>query len=140
MAQAGLRPSEDFLLYMMVELPVNVLMLDAFIDEGVDGLSIGSNDLTQLTLGLDRDNQKIAPHFSETNPAVLGLIEQTILTGRGRGIPVGICGQGPSDSPELVRKLVQWGITSISVTPDCLSQTRQNVAAAERELVSAPVL
>ncbi len=122
-----------FQLWMMVEVPSNVLLLDEFIDCGIDGVSIGSNDLTQLTLGIDRDSERFADTFDERNPAVLRAIEQVITTARRRGITVSVCGQGPSEHPDLAQRLVDWGITSISVTPDVIEQTRQLVANAEAQ-------
>jgi len=122
-----------FQLWMMVEVPSNVLLLDEFIDCGIDGVSIGSNDLTQLTLGIDRDSERFADTFDERNPAVLRAIEHVITTARNRGITVSVCGQGPSEHPDLAQRLVDWGITSISVTPDVIEQTRQLVANAEAQ-------
>ena len=120
-----------FQLWMMVEVPSNVLLLDEFIDCGIDGVSIGSNDLTQLTLGIDRDSERFADSFDERNPAVLKSIEHVITTAKRRGITVSVCGQGPSEHPDLAQRLVDWGITSISVTPDVIEQTRHLVANAE---------
>jgi pyruvate,water dikinase len=125
LAQQGLERSPDFKLWMMAELPSNFLLLDRFLDTGIDGVSIGSNDLTQLVLGVDRDNEHLAEMFDERDPAVLQAIEQMVKTCVSRGVTVSICGQGPSVYPELTRKLVEWGITSISVTPDMIQQTRQ---------------
>ncbi len=123
-AAAGLYRSSYFKLWMMVEIPANVILLDEFIDVGIDGVSIGSNDLTMLILGIDRDNAEVAPNFDERNPAVLWALEKTITTCVRRGITCGICGQAPSEYPELVEKLVKWGITSISVNPDAIGRTR----------------
>ena len=122
-----------FQLWMMVEVPSNVLLLDEFIDCGIDGVSIGSNDLTQLTLGIDRDSERFAETFDERNPAVLKAIEHVITTAKRRGITVSVCGQGPSEHPDLAQRLVDWGITSISVTPDVIEQTRHLVANAEAQ-------
>ncbi len=122
-----------FQLWMMVEVPSNVWLLDEFIDCGIDGVSIGSNDLTQLTLGIDRDSERFADTFDERNPAVLKAIEHVISTARRRGITVSVCGQGPSEHPDLAQRLVDWGITSISVTPDVIEQTRHLVANAEAQ-------
>jgi len=132
----GLRRSSRFKLWMMVEVPSNVVILEDFAKVGIDGVSIGSNDLTMLTLGIDRDNEKIAEGFDEMNPAVLWMLEQTIKKCRKLGLTSSICGQAPSDYPELTRKLVKWGITSISVNPDVINQTRQVIYEAEKELVS----
>jgi pyruvate,water dikinase len=127
----GLKRSEDFKLWMMAEVPSNVFILDRFIDVGIDGISIGSNDLTQLTLGIDRDNAKFATEFDERNEAVMVALETLIRTAKARGITSSICGQAPSDYPELTQKLVEWGITSVSVTPDVIDKARENIARVE---------
>lgn len=132
----GFRQSPDLKLWMMVEVPSNIFLLDKFIDVGIDGISIGSNDLTQLTLGIDRDNAKLAEEFDERDEAVMIALEMAITTCRRRGITASICGQAPSVYPELTEKLVEWGITSVSVSPDMINQTRQIVAAAEERLAA----
>jgi pyruvate,water dikinase len=131
MEELGLKRSEDFKLWMMVEIPSNVILLNEFIDVGIDGVSIGSNDLTQLTLGIDRDNAVLAKEFDERNLAVLRSLEQIVKTCRQRGITSSICGQAPSDYPEITERLVEWGITSVSVNPDVIEKTRKIVADAE---------
>jgi len=123
--------SPSFKLYMMVEIPSNVILLDKFIDVGIDGISIGSNDLTMLTLGLDRDNSEIAKDFNELDPAVLWSLKRVVTKAHKRGINASICGQAPSNHPDLVEKLVKWGITSISVSPDAIDRTREIIAWAE---------
>lgn len=130
----GLRQSNDFKLWMMVEVPSNVFLINKFIDVGIDGISIGSNDLTQLILGIDRDSQKLAEAFDERNEAVLMALERVIKAAARKGITSSICGQAPSVYPELTEKLVEWGITSVSVNPDVLEKTRGIVAAAEQRL------
>ena len=135
-AAAGLYRSSSFKLYMMVEIPANVILLDDFIDVGIDGVSIGSKDLTMLILGIDRDNSEVASQFSELNPAVLWALEKTIKTCVKRGILCSICGQAPSQYPDLVEKLVSWGITSISVNPDAIARTREIVYHCEEKLIS----
>jgi pyruvate,water dikinase len=137
MVREGLVRSRDFKLWMMAEVPSNALILDRFIDVGIDGISIGSNDLTQLILGIDRDNARFAAEFDERNEAVMLALEQLIKTAKRRGITSSICGQAPSDYPDLAQRLVEWGITSISVNPDVIDKTRQIVAEAEAKL--APV-
>jgi len=137
MEREGLARSQDFKLWMMAEVPSNVFILDRFIDVGIDGISIGSNDLTQLILGIDRDAARFATEFDERNEAVMLALEQLIKTAKRRGITSSICGQAPSDYPDLAQKLVEWGITSISVNPDVIDKTRQIVAAAEAKV--APV-
>jgi pyruvate,water dikinase len=134
MVREGLAPSEDFKLWMMAEVPSNALILDKFLDVGIDGISIGSNDLTQLVLGVDRDNARLAAEFDERNEAVLVALEHLIKTAKARGVTASICGQAPSDYPDLAEKLVEWGITSISVTPDVIDKTRKIIADAEAKL------
>jgi len=134
LANEGLRQSPDFKLWMMVEVPSNVFLIDKFLDIGIDGISIGSNDLTQLILGIDRDSQKLAEQFDERNEAVLMALERVIKATAKRGVTSSICGQAPSVYPELTEKLVGWGITSVSVNPDVLEKTRGIIAAAERRL------
>ena len=135
-AQNGLLRSPSFKFYMMAEIPSNVILLDKFIDVGIDGISIGSNDLTMLTLGLDRDNSEVAPSFNEMDPAVLWSLKRLITKSKKRGISCSICGQAPSNYPELVEKLVKWGATSISVSPDAIDATREIVAAAEKKKIT----
>ncbi|OGL01485.1 MAG: phosphoenolpyruvate synthase [Candidatus Rokubacteria bacterium RIFCSPHIGHO2_02_FULL_73_26] len=133
MAAQGLRRGEGGLeVYVMCEIPSNVILAEEFA-ERFDGFSIGSNDLTQLTLGVDRDSARLAGLFDEENPAVTRLIEQVIRTAHARGRKVGLCGQAPSDRPRFARFLVRAGIDSISVTPDSFIQVKQHVAAAEAE-------
>ena len=130
----GLYQFPNFKLWMMVELPSNVFLIDKFIDTGIDGVSIGSNDLTQLILGIDRNNSKLAAEFDERNEAVLQAIEKVIKVSVSKGITSSICGQAPSIYPELTENLVKWGITSISVTPDMIDITRRIIASAEEKL------
>jgi len=132
----GLRSSKDFKIWMMVEVPSNIFLIDKFIDVGIDGISIGSNDLTQLILGIDRDNPKLAEDFDERNEAVMLAVKKAIKTSVKRGITVSICGQAPSSYPELTKKLVRWGITSVSVSPDAIETTREIIARAEGRMVS----
>jgi len=136
--QEGLKQSDEFKLWMMAEVPSNAIMLDKFIDVGIDGISIGSNDLTQLVLGIDRDNEVLAKDFDERNEAVMLALEQLVTTARRRGITSSICGQAPSDYPDLTEKLVEWGITSISVNPDVIDKTRKIIADAEAKLGVKP--
>ena len=130
----GLVQSPDFKLWMMVEVPSNIILLDKFIDVGIDGISIGSNDLTQLTLGIDRDSPKLAEGFDERDEAVMWSLESAIKTARRRGVTSSICGQAPSVYPELTAKLVEWGITSVSASPDVIEQTRATIAEVEKRL------
>lgn len=135
-SQAGLLRSPSFKLQMMVEIPSNVILLDKFIDVGIDGISIGSNDLTMLVLGLDRDNGEVAKSFNEMDPAVLWALKKAITTAKKRGITSSICGQAPSNYPDLVEKLVNWGVTSISVSPDAIDRTREIVSWVEKKIMS----
>ncbi len=130
----GLYQFSNFKLWMMVEVPSNVFLIDKFLDVGIDGISIGSNDLTQLILGIDRDNPKLAPQFDERDEAVLMAIERVIKVAASKGVTCSICGQAPSVYPELTENLVKWGITSVSVSPDMIDETRRIVAAAEAKL------
>jgi len=135
-AGAGLLRSPSFKLFMMTEIPSNVILLDKFIDVGIDGISIGSNDLTMLTLGLDRDNSEVSRDFNEMDPAMLWSLKRLITKAKKRGIMVGICGQAPSNHPDLVEKLVKWGITSISVSPDAIDHTREIIHWAENRKIN----
>lgn len=120
---------------IMVEDETNVARLDAYIEAGIDGISIGSNDLTQLVLGVDRDNSRLQkiPRYSEMNPAVISKIIEVIRRCRERGIETGICGDGPSSNPEMARILVEAGIGSIGVTPDRYLATYRLVKAEEEK-------
>jgi len=129
-----LSSSPDFKLWMMVEVPSNVILIEEFLDTGIDGISIGSNDLTQLILGIDRDSPVLADIFDERNEAVMQAMERVITTCRGKGVTSSICGQAPSFYPEVTEKLVQWGITSVSVSPDMIDKTREIIAAVETKL------
>ncbi|MFC7850741.1 phosphoenolpyruvate synthase [Arthrobacter sp. NPDC057388] len=123
LAANGLRRGENGLeIVMMCELPANALLADEFL-EYFDGFSIGSNDLTQLTLGLDRDSALVADGFDERNPAVTRLLELAITACRAKGRYVGICGQGPSDHPDFAEWLLAQGISSISLNPDAVTET-----------------
>lgn len=135
MHEAGLIRSHTFKLFMMVEIPSNAILINQFIDEGLDGVSIGSNDLTMLILGTDRDNQEVAAEFDEQNAAVEWAFERVIKAARQHGIEVGMCGQAPSEYPALVEKLVQWGIHSVSVSPDAVDKTRKTIHEAELKLL-----
>ncbi len=138
LAVNGLTRGENGLeVYVMCEIPSNVILADDFAAL-FDGFSIGSNDLTQLVLGVDRDSELVAPVFDERNPAVLSMIDRVIDAGRRAGRKVGICGQAPSDYPELVRFLVERRITSISLNPDALVRGLEAVAAAEARLGIQP--
>jgi len=135
LAENGLSRSALFKIWLMVEVPSTVILLDEFIDEGIDGVSIGSNDLTMLILGVDRDNYRVSNIYDENNEAVLWALEKVIKTCVRREVPVSICGQAPSEFPELVSQMVDWGVTSVSVNPDAIEKTRENIFEAERKLL-----
>jgi pyruvate,water dikinase len=121
--QNGLKRGEDGLkVIMMCEVPTNALLADRYL-EFFDGMSIGSNDMTQLTLGLDRDSAIIARLFDERDDAVKALLHMAIQACRKAGKYIGICGQGPSDHPDLARWLLDEGIESMSLNPDTVVET-----------------
>ncbi|MFG5384395.1 phosphoenolpyruvate synthase [Yoonia sp. R2-816] len=131
MAENGLERGKDGLqVYVMCEIPANVVRAAEFA-ERFDGFSIGSNDLTQLTLGIDRDSDELAGLFREDDPSVLWMIENVIEAAHKAGSKVGFCGQAPSNDPTYAKRLVGFGIDSISVTPDSFVSVLRNVAAAE---------
>lgn len=131
MAENGLRRGENSLeVYVMCEIPSNVILAQAFA-ERFDGFSIGSNDLTQLTLGVDRDSEELAELFDEQDEAVKWMIESVIREAHKAGAKIGLCGQAPSDHPEFAEFLVACGIDSISVSPDSFIAVKRKVAAAE---------
>ncbi|MEQ8366032.1 MAG: phosphoenolpyruvate synthase [Roseicyclus sp.] len=133
MAEHGLERGRDGLqVYVMCEIPSNVVRAAEFA-ERFDGFSIGSNDLTQLTLGIDRDSDTLAALFREDDPAVLWMIETVIREAHKAGRKVGFCGQAPSNDPAYAQRLVGFGIDSISVTPDSFVQVLRNIDAAEAE-------
>jgi pyruvate,water dikinase len=138
MAKHGLERGRNGLeLYVMCEIPSNVLLIEQFA-EHFDGFSIGSNDLTQLVLGVDRDSEILGPVFDERNPAVLRALELAITGAHRAGRKIGICGQAPSDHPEIAEFLVRAGIDSLSLSPDVAVATRLRVAALEARLGSRP--
>lgn len=133
---SGLPRTQTFKLWMMVEIPVNVILLDEFIDVGIDGLSVGTNDLTMLMLGTDRDNETVASDYDERNPAVLWALQHIIRTAHKRGVTVSVCGQAPSSHPDVAEFLCKEGVTSVSVTPDVIDKTRQVIYDTEHKLVT----
>ncbi len=134
MKEFGLERGKNGLeVYVMIEIPSNVLLAESFA-ELFDGFSIGSNDLTQLTLGLDRDSTLVSELFNEKNPAVMQLIATAIRVARKKGIKIGLCGQAPSDMPEFAQFLVREGIHSISFNADALLSGIENINAAEEML------
>jgi pyruvate,water dikinase len=133
--EIGLFDDPFFDLWVMAEVPSVVYYMDQYQKLGVDGISIGSNDLTQLVLAIDRDSEVLAPLFNEMDEAVLDHIRQLLEKARELGMKSSICGQAPSVFPEYAGKLVEWGIDSISVNWDVVEQTIKNVASAEMKLL-----
>ena len=134
MAAEGLeRGRAGLQVYVMCEIPSNVILAAEFAQR-FDGFSIGSNDLTQLTLGVDRDSAELAPLFNERDPAVIWMIQTVIAKAHAAGAKVGLCGQAPSNDPAFARLLVEAGIDSISVTPDSFLAVKTHVAAAESDM------
>jgi pyruvate,water dikinase len=134
MGEHGLVQGENELeIYAMCELPANVVFADEFL-EVFDGYSIGSNDLTQLALGLDRDSEMVAHLFDERNGAVEKMVAMAIDAAKRSGKKIGICGQAPSDYPEFADFLVERGINSISLNPDTVIKTTQHILATESAL------
>jgi pyruvate,water dikinase len=134
MEKHGLKRGQDGLeIYVMCEIPSNVILADEFADI-FDGFSIGSNDLTQLILGVDRDSEIVASIFDERNAAVKKMIAQVIATARAKGRKIGICGQAPSDYPDFAQFLVEQGIDSISLTPDTVLKTTLAILETERKM------
>jgi pyruvate,water dikinase len=134
-ATEGLFESSSFKFWMMVELPVNVILIDDFIKVGIDGVSIGSNDLAMLLLGTDRDNAEVRDAYNERSPAVLWSLKRVIKHCNANGVTSSICGQAPSVYEDLVEKLVSYGITSISVNPDAIGRVRGIIADVEKKLI-----
>ncbi|MBO7699986.1 MAG: phosphoenolpyruvate synthase, partial [Eubacteriaceae bacterium] len=134
MEEEGLKRGADFKVWLMAEIPANIILADMFNDY-VDGYSIGSNDLTMLTLGCDRDNDTVSPIFDERNLAVKRFVKKLIDTAHAAGKTVSICGQAPSVYPEFAEFLVRSGIDSLSVNPDMVKQTKRNIAQVEQRMM-----
>lgn len=134
-AAEGFFDDPTFKFWMMVELPVNVIALEDFIKVGIDGVSIGSNDLTMLLEGTDRDNSDVAQSFDERSPAVMWALRRVISLCNKNAVSSSICGQAPSEYEDLVEKLVGWGITSVSVNPDSINRVRNVIVATEKKIV-----
>lgn len=137
---AGLKRGPDFKLWIMAEVPSVAIQMEEFCKLGIDGVSIGSNDLTQLVLGVDRDNSVLAASFDERYPAVLYTIEHIVRTCRAYKVTCSICGQAASDYPEVVETVVKAGATSVSVSPDRVVDTRKLIASIERKLLLEKVM
>jgi pyruvate,water dikinase len=133
MAEYGLERGKNGLeIYVMTEIPSNVVQADDFA-EIFDGFSIGSNDLTQLTLGIDRDSELVSRLFDEENKAVKTMISNAIMSARNKKTKIGLCGQAPSDFPGFAKFLVQKGINSISFNPDAIAKGIRNIVEAEKK-------
>lgn len=130
----GLFENSSFKFWMMVELPINVILIDDFIKVGIDGVSVGSNDLTMLISGTDRDNAEVSQAFDERSPAVLWSLKRVIKHCNKHDVTSSICGQAPSVYDDLVETLVEYGITSISVNPDAVNRVRGIIAETEKKI------
>jgi pyruvate,water dikinase len=134
MEEYGLKQGENYLeVYVMAEIPSNVILAKEFA-QIFDGFSIGSNDLTQLTLGIDRDSSTVSELFDENNDAAKAMIAMVIKAAKEAGKKIGLCGQAPSDFPEFAQFLVEQGIDSISFNPDAFLQGIKNIVIAEKQL------
>jgi len=134
MTQLGLKRGENGLeIYVMCEIPNNVIQIDAF-SQYFDGFSIGSNDLTQLTLGVDRDSAILAEDFDERDPGVKEIIRMAVEGAQRNHKHIGICGQAPSDYPEMAEFLVKIGIDSMSLNPDTVLKTTQRLLKTEEQI------
>jgi pyruvate,water dikinase len=133
--EEGLKRGPDFKLWIMCEVPATVFLIDKFVQEGIDGISFGTNDLTMLILGIDRDDASIQEIYDERNLAVLRAMSHVIRVCRDNGVTTSICGQAPSNYPEVVEFLVREGAVSMSVNPDKVIETKQLVAGIEQKLI-----
>ena len=131
----GLTNDRSFQLWVMDEVPSVISWLEEYVRLGANGVSIGSNDLTQLVLGVDRDSEALAPLYDERDRAVTSAIRAIVAECKRLGITCSICGQAPSVHPEYAEWLVRMGIDSISVSPDAIDVTRRNVASAEQRIL-----
>ena len=133
-SEVGFEPHKDVDFGMMVEIPAAAIMIDEYIKVGIDFVSLGTNDLTQYTLAVDRNNEFVAKHYTEEHPAVMKLIERTIRKCAEAGVTCSICGQAGS-VPHIVEKLVGYGITSVSSNTDAIADVRKTVARAEQKII-----
>ena len=133
-SEVGFEPHKDVDFGMMVEIPAAAIMIDEYIKVGIDFVSLGTNDLTQYTLAVDRNNEFVAKHYTEEHPAVMKLIERTIRKCAEAGVKCSICGQAGS-VPHIVEKLVEFGISSVSSNTDAIADVRKTVARAEQKII-----
>lgn len=129
---AGLRRSSTFKLWMMAEIPENVIMIEDYLQHGIDGISVGTNDLTMMMLGTDRDNENVAADYDETHPSVLWALERLVRKCRQYKVTCSVCGQAPTTHHSLLANLVEWGVTSVSVTPDAINTAREIIYETEQ--------
>ena len=132
----GLFQVPQFQLWIMAEVPSVLFLLPDYVRAGAQGVAIGTNDLTQLLLGVDRDQSLMATGFDTQHPAVMAAIGQIIRMAQQAGVPCSICGEAPARDPEMIAALVGWGVTSISVSPGALEQTYRAIAQAEKQVTS----
>lgn len=130
-----LTQQQSFQLWIMAEVPSVIFLLPEYIAAGVQGIAIGTNDLTQLVLGVDREEGKLSQEYNATHPAMLAALKQIITQARTGGIPCSICGQAPVQYPELIDYLISWGITSISVEPEAVEKIYHSISRAEQRLI-----
>jgi pyruvate,water dikinase len=132
-ASSGLYRSPTFEIWMMVEMPSNVILLDSFIEQGIDGVAIGPNDLTTLLTGTDKNNRDVMGAYHEDNPASLWAYEHAIKIAHKHKIESSYCGQKEGIAPSILEKLILWGVSSVSIFPEAVDSTRQHVAHFEKE-------
>jgi len=131
--KSGLLDYPDFKLWIMVEVPYCALNLEEFLKVGIQGVSIGTNDLTMMLLGVDRDNEHVSNIYDERNPMIVQILEYIVTTAVKYGVTASICGQAASDFPDIVQRLVKAGITSVSVNPDAIERTRELIHSIEKK-------
>jgi len=132
--KAGMYELPGFKLLIMVEVPACALYLEEFLKIGVSGVSVGTNDLTMMLLGVDRDNADVAQLYDERNPVIIKVLKDIVATARKYGVTSSICGQAASDYPDLVEELVKEGITSVSINTDAIDRTRELIHSIEKKL------
>ena len=133
-SEFGLFDNPDFKLWIMVEVPAAAIELEEFIKIGIDGVSIGTNDLTMMILGCDRDSEKVSAIYDERNPAVVKTLAHIVSTCKQNNVPCSICGEAASNYPELVTELVKLGITSVSINADVVDKTKSMIRDIEKHV------